>query len=242
MRKTLRGWIQIGDSRATSQRDSPIWIHPLGVFRYRRNRKYYPRPNKVCVPKIPKFKHNTFGGRPFAVCGLMAWNCLPKDIRLCDEYGTFKWCLTHWGREKKWTPFRRRHFQVHFLDENVLFTIKISLKFVPNGQINKIPAMVQIMAWRRPGDKPLSEPMVVSLPTHICVIRPQWVKDSSFHQIREWAYTCDVIRFIEELLKTFSTQFVAQHKPCKPEHQPIPQSKCDPVCITVRWMVGWDTV
>ena len=32
------------------------------------------------------------------------------------------------------------------------------------------------MAWRRPGDKPLSEPMVVRLPTHICVTRPQWVK------------------------------------------------------------------
>ena len=32
------------------------------------------------------------------------------------------------------------------------------------------------MAWRWSGDKPLSEPMVVSLLTHICVIRPQWVK------------------------------------------------------------------
>ena len=31
------------------------------------------------------------------------------------------------------------------------------------------------MAWRHSGDKPLSEPMMVSLPTHICVIRPQWV-------------------------------------------------------------------
>ena len=31
------------------------------------------------------------------------------------------------------------------------------------------------MAWRRPGDKPLSEPMMVSLPTYICVARPQWV-------------------------------------------------------------------
>ena len=31
------------------------------------------------------------------------------------------------------------------------------------------------MAWRRPGDKPLSEPMMVKLPTHICVTRPQWV-------------------------------------------------------------------
>ena len=32
------------------------------------------------------------------------------------------------------------------------------------------------MAWRRPGDKPLSEPVMVSLLTHICVTRPQWVK------------------------------------------------------------------
>ena len=31
------------------------------------------------------------------------------------------------------------------------------------------------MAWCWPGDKPLSEPMMVSLLTHICVTRPQWV-------------------------------------------------------------------
>ena len=67
-------------------------------------------------------------------------------------------------------------FKCILLNENVWITIKISLMFVPKGQINKIPALVQIMAWRGPGDKPLSEPMMVSLPTHICVIRPQWVK------------------------------------------------------------------
>ena len=33
------------------------------------------------------------------------------------------------------------------------------------------------MAWRRPGDKPLSEPMLVSLPTHICVTRSQRVNN-----------------------------------------------------------------
>ena len=60
--------------------------------------------------------------------------------------------------------------------ENIWIPIKISLKFVPEGPINNIPALVRIMTWRRPGDKPLSEPMIVSLPTHICVIRPQWVK------------------------------------------------------------------
>ena len=31
------------------------------------------------------------------------------------------------------------------------------------------------MAWHRIGDKPLSEPIMVNLLTHICVTRPQWV-------------------------------------------------------------------
>ena len=67
-------------------------------------------------------------------------------------------------------------FKRFFFNENVWISIKISLKFVPKGPINNIPALVQVMAWRRSGDKPLSEPMMVSLPTHICVTRPQWVK------------------------------------------------------------------
>ena len=71
-----------------------------------------------------------------------------------------------------------RHFAVDtfnriFVNENVRIMIKFSLKFVPKGQINNIPALVQIMAWRRPGDKPLSEPVTVSLLMHICITRPQ---------------------------------------------------------------------
>ena len=74
-----------------------------------------------------------------------------------------------------------RHFADFFLNENVIISVKISLKFVPEGPINNIPALVQIMAWRRPpSDKPLSEPMLDSLLTHICVTRPQWVK-RQFH-------------------------------------------------------------
>ena len=69
-------------------------------------------------------------------------------------------------------------FNSIFSNENVWTTIEISLKFFPKGLINNIPALVQIMAWRRPGDKPLSEPVVVSLLTHICVTRPQWVNSS----------------------------------------------------------------
>ena len=70
--------------------------------------------------------------------------------------------LTHWGRDKMAVILK-----CIFLNENVSIAIKISLKFVPKGQINNIPALIQTMAWRRPGVKPLSEPMMVSLPTHI---------------------------------------------------------------------------
>ena len=52
-------------------------------------------------------------------------------------------------------------FKSIFMNENAWISIKIPLKFVAKGPINKIPALVQIMAWRRPGDKPLSESMMV---------------------------------------------------------------------------------
>ena len=77
-------------------------------------------------------------------------------------------------------------FKHIFLIENVRISSKISLKFVPRGPISNIPALVQIMAWRRPGDKPLSEPMTVSLLTHICVIRPQWVNSCK----KSWSTSC----------------------------------------------------
>ena len=65
-------------------------------------------------------------------------------------------------------------FKCIFLNENVWIQIKISMKFVPMGPINNIPSLVQIMAWHGPGDKPLSEPMMVSLMMHICVTQPHW--------------------------------------------------------------------
>ena len=84
-------------------------------------------------------------------------------------------------------------FKCMFFNENVWISIKISLKFVPKGPINNIPALAQIMAWRRPGDKPLSEAMMVNLPTHICVSRPQWVnKHSSCRWFGTAWHSCDV--------------------------------------------------
>ena len=46
------------------------------------------------------------------------------------------------------------------LKENYRILIWISLKFVPMSPIDNKPALVQVMAWRRTGDKPLLEPML----------------------------------------------------------------------------------
>ena len=53
----------------------------------------------------------------------------------------------------------RRHFaddifKCIFQNENEWVSLRISLKFVPKVRINNIPSLVQVMAWRRPGDKP----------------------------------------------------------------------------------------
>ena len=79
-------------------------------------------------------------------------------------------------------------FERIFLIENVRVSIRISLKFVLKDSIDNIPALVQIMAWRRSGDKPLSEPMMVSLPMHICVTLPQWVKKFCVHWALTWLW------------------------------------------------------
>ena len=52
-------------------------------------------------------------------------------------------------------------FKGIFFNENVWILNKISLKYVPYGLIDNKAALVQIMAWRRRGDKPLSEAMLV---------------------------------------------------------------------------------
>ena len=66
-------------------------------------------------------------------------------------------------------------FKCIFFNENGCILIKFSLKYVRKGSIDNNLPLVQIMAWRRSGDKPLSEPVMIILPTHICVTRPQWV-------------------------------------------------------------------
>ena len=128
------------------------------------------------------------------------WTCVIHWLllELCMVSQTYIW-MTSYGKQRVcknlWKPVTvRGHVQLNtlrqrkngrhfaddifkciFLNENVWIPIKISLKFLHKGPINYIPSFVQIMVRRRPGAKPLSEPMMVSLLMHICVTRPQWV-------------------------------------------------------------------
>ena len=86
--------------------------------------------------------------------------------------------------------FADNTFKRIFLNDNVRISIKISLKFVPKGPIINIPALVQIKAWRRPGDKPLSEPMLVSL--LLCL-----------NELTHWGWD----RMAANFLTTFSNAF-----------------------------------
>ena len=99
-------------------------------------------------------------------------------------------CLLWWintlSTRQNGRHFSNDTFKCIFLNENVWNSFKTSLKFVPQGPINNIPALVQIMAWRCLGNKPLSEPMMIRLPTHICITRPQWVKMQD-SMVRKWS-------------------------------------------------------
>ena len=102
----------------------------------------------------------------------MVDNILPISLQHLSEeffWGTFctsvgllyipvvRWLLNTLRPRQNGRHYPDDIFKCIFLNENAWIPIKISLKFVPKGPINKIPALVQIMAWRRSGDKPLSE-------------------------------------------------------------------------------------
>ena len=106
---------------------------------------------------------------------------------------------TNMEAETKWVQFHRQHFQMHYLEWKCLNSDKTSLRFLPKALINSIPALVQIMAWCWPGNKP--ESMIVCSLTHIYITQPQWVK--KVERYDDDLYTNDEQRliFIECLLQ-----------------------------------------
>ena len=65
--------------------------------------------------------------------------------------------LTHLPPDKMATSLADDTF---IFNENDRILIQISLKFIPRGPVDIKPALVQVMAWRQTGDKPLPEPML----------------------------------------------------------------------------------
>ena len=133
---------------------------------------------------------------PCMAYGYQIWDIAAK--LLCLSYlHCVGWYSPLKVRRILWRPFsintlRQRQddhhfsddiFKCIFLNENISISIKISLKFVPKCPTNNIPSLVQVMAWRWPGNKPWFELMMISLLMHIlmhiCITRPQWVKTLS---------------------------------------------------------------
>ena len=63
------------------------------------------------------------------------------------------------------------NFKCIFLNENNKIPIRVWLKFVARSPTDNKPALVQVMAWHRTSNKPLTEPML----THFtdAYMRPQ---------------------------------------------------------------------
>ena len=121
--------------------------------------------------------------------------------------------LTHWGWHKM-TSTSQTTFKCICVNENLWILMKISLNFIQKGWINNIPQLVPIMASRWPGDNPWSEPMMVSLLTHICVTRPQWVNWSVLDNSRYMHNTGDENSLHEKWNRSLniSTQDINFHR------------------------------
>ena len=165
-------WYISGLRSITIEYDVWMWIKPtLSKFLLRKTNFYSIRPllNIVCVhwgvTKCISNKIHWLGSNSSG-CQRQMWvNSGEIDLNTLRPRQN--------GRH-----FADDIFKCIFVNEIVWIPIEISLKFVSKGSINNYPALFQIMAWRRPGDKPLSEPIMVSSLTHICITRAQWVKIS----------------------------------------------------------------
>ena len=68
-------------------------------------------------------------------------------IQFRGAYQNANELLTHWGRDKIAT-ISKTTFSNAF-SQMKIYDFKVSLRCIPNVRINNIPALVQIMVWRR---------------------------------------------------------------------------------------------
>ena len=116
--------------------------------------------------------------------------------------------LTHWGRDKM--AVISQTIASSAFSWMKLFNFKWSLmRYVLYGLIDNMTTLVQIIAWRRTGDKPLSEAMLVCF-TDIYVTQPQWVnKNCSPYQSLQcvWKHTQEWKKIYSFVLKTVPTNW-----------------------------------
>ena len=106
------------------------------------------------------------------------------QFKSLTEKFDFKWrhiwsnSLKHWGRAKMADIFQTTFLKALYWMKMYKFRLRFH-----GSLFLGVSALVQIITWRRAGDKPLSEPMMICLLTYICVTRPQWVKDGDVLQL-----------------------------------------------------------
>ena len=83
--------------------------------------------------------------------------------------------LTYLPLDKMAAIFQKTFSNACSGNEKFCILIQTSLKFVPKGLFDKKLALVQVMAWCRTGNKPLSEPKRSSSLTHTCGTWGRWV-------------------------------------------------------------------
>ena len=145
-----------------------IWLSwTTSLSRYRKPYRYHTYTSNLCdiIPPRAYFTKRDYRNQHWIWC--IENLSYPCEIMECNRQWQIISFPNTWRKilssvaETKWPPPCWRHIQRHFLfNDNVYSSIQILLKCVPEGQINNIPALVQVMVWCRPDDKPLSELLI----------------------------------------------------------------------------------
>ena len=117
----------------------------------------------------PVYSEGTLVELDFLVCIHLFYNTTLRDT--CS--------LSYWGRHKIAANYLTTISTAFSWMKIFNFDYDVTEICFQGSNQQYIPALVQIMAWCRPGSEPLSELKMVSLLTHICVTWPQWVIISS---------------------------------------------------------------
>ena len=103
------------------------------------------------------------------------WHFDPSHPRLPPSV------LTHLSLDKMAAILADNNFKCFFFNENDRILVRISLKCVPRSPTDNKPALVQVMAWRWTGDKPLSEPMLTQFTDAYILVIPYSIMDLDHH-------------------------------------------------------------